>query len=43
MTGFRNIAVHDYQSVNIDIVRRIIEEHLEDFREFSGKMLKIDF
>lgn len=25
MVGFRNIAVHDYQSVNLDIVRQIIE------------------
>ena len=25
MVGFRNIAVHDYQSVNLVILQRIIE------------------
>jgi len=30
MVGFRNIAVHDYQSVNLDIVRQIIEKHLKE-------------
>lgn len=30
MVGFRNIAVHDYQAVNLDIVENIIEKHLDD-------------
>ncbi|MEW6378287.1 MAG: DUF86 domain-containing protein [bacterium] len=40
MTGFRNIAVHDYQALNLDIVRRIVEEHLQDFLDFAEAMLK---
>jgi uncharacterized protein YutE (UPF0331/DUF86 family) len=41
MIGFRNIAVHNYQAVNIEIVREIIEKHIEDFREFSYQINKI--
>jgi uncharacterized protein YutE (UPF0331/DUF86 family) len=40
MVGFRNVAVHDYQRLNIDIVRRIVAEHLEDFLEFSRRLLR---
>jgi uncharacterized protein YutE (UPF0331/DUF86 family) len=34
MVGLRNIAVHDYQELNIDIVRFIVENHLIDFQYF---------
>lgn len=34
MVGLRNIAVHDYQELNIDIVTFIIENHLVDFQYF---------
>ena len=39
MIGFRNIAVHDYQAVNLDIVRQIIEKHLKDLKTFSELVL----
>lgn len=39
MTGFRNIAVHDYQSINLAIVEQIIEKHLKDFELFAEKVL----
>ena len=35
MVGFRNIAVHDYQTVNLDIVKEIIEKHLKDLKNFA--------
>jgi uncharacterized protein YutE (UPF0331/DUF86 family) len=35
MAGFRNIAVHDYNSLNIDVVIDIIGNHLKDLRMFS--------
>ncbi|MFT8312638.1 MAG: DUF86 domain-containing protein [Clostridium sp.] len=35
MVGFRNIAVHDYQTVNLDIVKGIIENHLKDLKNFA--------
>ena len=35
MVGLRNIAVHDYQELNLDIVKFIIENHLTDFQKFT--------
>jgi len=43
MVGFRNIAVHDYRKLNIEIVRSIIEKRLPDFREFSRIILELGF
>ncbi len=40
MVGFRNIAVHDYQKLNLEIVRRILLEHLEDFLAFTRLLLR---
>ena len=34
MVGFRNIAVHDYQNLNLDIIINIVEKHLVDFENF---------
>ncbi|PNR94605.1 DUF86 domain-containing protein [Petrotoga sp. 9PWA.NaAc.5.4] len=41
MVGFRNIAVHDYRTLNLSIVQKIIEEHLNDFLEFTKITLKL--
>ncbi len=41
MVGFRNLAVHDYQALNLDIVRAIIEKNLTDFQSFSSTALKM--
>lgn len=35
MVGFRNVAVHNYQKLNLDIVRSILERNLDDFRRFA--------
>ena len=40
MVGFRNIAVHDYQGLNIDILQKIIEEHLNEFIDFTQHIIK---
>lgn len=40
MVGFRNVAIHDYQTLNLDIVRRIILDHLEDFLAFTRILLR---
>lgn len=42
MVGFRNIAVHDYQEVNLDIVKKIVVEHLDDFLDFAKMMVRED-
>jgi uncharacterized protein YutE (UPF0331/DUF86 family) len=34
MVGFRNISVHDYESVKPEIVKSIVHKHLKDFEEF---------
>jgi uncharacterized protein YutE (UPF0331/DUF86 family) len=39
MVGFRNIAVHDYQEVNLEIVQKIIESHLIDFKIYTEQIL----
>jgi len=40
MVGFRNIAVHNYQPLNLKIVSQVIEQHLDDLKEFSKVILK---
>jgi uncharacterized protein YutE (UPF0331/DUF86 family) len=40
MVGFRNVAVHDYQALNLDIVREIIRSHLDDLAAFASWCLK---
>lgn len=40
MVGFRNIAVHNYQAINLKIVQDIIEKHLSDISEFSKIIVK---
>ena len=34
MVGLRNIAVHDYQELNLDIVVHVINHRLSDFERF---------
>jgi uncharacterized protein YutE (UPF0331/DUF86 family) len=38
--GFRNIAVHDYQELNLEVVQPIIEKHLEHFLDFTRILFK---
>ncbi len=40
MVVFRNIAIHDYAELNLDIVRNILEKHLGDFLAFTEGVLK---
>lgn len=40
MVGFRNIAIHDYQALNLAIVQAIIEKHLVDFERFARAALR---
>ncbi|RUP31978.1 MAG: DUF86 domain-containing protein [Curvibacter sp.] len=42
MVGFRNIAVHDYQALQLPITLNIIEHHLDDFLDFAGRILRQD-
>ena len=42
MVGFRNIAVHDYQSLQLPITVAIIEKHLDEFLQYSKALLLPD-
>jgi uncharacterized protein YutE (UPF0331/DUF86 family) len=42
MVGFRNIAVHEYQTLQLPITVNIIERHLDEFLTFSRQMLLKD-
>lgn len=42
MVGFRNIAVHDYQSLQLPITVAIIEKHLDEFLQYSRALLLHD-
>lgn len=39
MVGFRNIAVHEYQELQLPITVDIIEHRLDDFLAFSKAVL----
>ena len=41
MVGFRNIAVHNYQTVDLGIVQGIIEKNLADLLKFGQLVLSI--
>ena len=38
--GFRNVAVHEYEKIDWEIVYKIITERLDDFRQFARKALE---
>ena len=42
MVGFRNIAVHDYQSLQLPITVAIIRHHLDEFLQYSQGVLLRD-
>lgn len=42
MVGFRNIAVHDYQALQLPILVHIIEQHLDEFLHYSQALLLRD-
>jgi len=39
MVGFRNIAIHDYQSLDVDVLKSILKKHLRDLEEFYTTIL----
>jgi uncharacterized protein YutE (UPF0331/DUF86 family) len=40
MVGFRNVAVHDYRKLDLQIVQKIVTHHLDDFLEFTKTILR---
>ncbi|MCP9468415.1 MAG: DUF86 domain-containing protein [Nitrospira sp.] len=41
MVGFRNVAIHEYTRLNLEIVQAIITKQLDDFRSFSATIVKV--
>lgn len=41
MVGFRNIAIHEYKKIDEDILRDVIENHLDDIKEFVRQMINL--
>jgi len=42
MVGFRNIAVQEYQTLQLPITVAVITQHLDDFVRFSSCVLRRD-
>lgn len=42
MVGFRNIAVHDYQALELEILQAILNKHIDDFKKFTHIVLQMD-
>ena len=39
MTGYRNVAVHNYQKLLLPVTVAVITLHLQDFLDFSQTVL----
>ncbi|MFA5621887.1 MAG: DUF86 domain-containing protein [Thermovirgaceae bacterium] len=39
MTGFRNIAIHNYQALNLEILKSILTKNLKDLEDFYTAVL----
>jgi uncharacterized protein YutE (UPF0331/DUF86 family) len=40
MVGFRNIAVHNYKQLSLEVLAEIINNNLNDFETFSSQVLE---
>ena len=40
MIGFRNIAIHEYQSLQHEITVKIITDHLDEFLQYTTEILE---
>ncbi|OGT53892.1 MAG: hypothetical protein A3E84_00800 [Gammaproteobacteria bacterium RIFCSPHIGHO2_12_FULL_42_13] len=41
MVGFRNIAVHEYQELNMSIVKSIVDNKLGSFSDFTKAVVRL--
>lgn len=41
MVGFRNIAVHDYQALDLNILEAILEKHIDDFKRLTTVIMSL--
>ena len=41
MIGFRNIAIHEFKEIDEGILKDVIENHLDDIKEFVREMINL--
>jgi len=42
MMGFCNIAIHDYPSLDLNILQAILEKHIDDFLTFAQIVIQLE-
>ncbi len=42
MVGFRNIAIHNYRQLDLELVENLVRERLPDFRQLVALALKLE-
>jgi uncharacterized protein YutE (UPF0331/DUF86 family) len=42
MVGFRNIAIHEYDALNLDIVKAIVTQRLDEILKFGEHLLRLE-
>ncbi|MBX2894132.1 MAG: DUF86 domain-containing protein [Cyclobacteriaceae bacterium] len=42
MVGFRNVAIHEYHTLDLSVVESIIRNNLNDFEEFTKVILSLE-
>ena len=40
MVGFRNLSVHEYDEIDSELLRAIVDKHLDDLRHFVSIMIQ---
>ena len=39
--GFRNIAMHNYRELDLEVVKTILRERLSDLKTFAERLVKL--
>ena len=40
MVGFRNVVIHEYQKLDIEVLHHIVEKRLSDFQRYGAILIK---
>jgi len=40
MIGFRNLSIHEYEKINLDILSAILDNHLSDLKDFAAILIR---
>ncbi len=42
MVGFRNVLVHEYRKLDVGMMKKVVENRLDDFLDFTRSILRIE-